>query len=106
MPITQSKTDTGFVGQFASGSYADDAASPAAMAVTTGFTPRYIRVINQTTNIMYEFYEGMTTAHMIQTVAAGTRTAPTSGGFTVTSNGFSLATAPAQNNQLRWQAFA
>ena len=106
MPITQSKTDTTFVGQFASGSYADDAASPAAMSITTGFTPRYIRVINQTTNAQYEWYEGMTTAHMIQTVAAGTRTAPTSAGFTVTASGFSLATAPAQNNQLRWIATA
>jgi hypothetical protein len=106
MPITQSKTDSTFIDQFASGSYADDAASPAAMSITTGFTPRYIRVINQTTNLQYEWYEGMTAGHMIQTATAGTRTAPTSNGFTVTSHGFTLATAPAQNNQLRWQAFA
>ena len=91
--------------QVANGSFLDDAASPAAISITLGFTPKYVRVVNQTTRVMYEWFEGMTAAHALKTVAAGTRTAETSGGITVTSKGFS-APAPAQNDQIRWQAFA
>lgn len=89
----------------ANGSYLDDAGTPAAMSITLGFTPKYVRVVNQTTRVMHEWFEGMTAAHSIRTVAAGTRTAETSGGITVTAKGFA-APAPAQNDQVRWQAFA
>ena len=105
MAITQTQTTSiDKTLRLANGSYADDAASPAAFSTTVGFTPRYVCIVNQTTLDQYEWFEGMTAAHAIKTVAAGTRTAPTSGGITVTGGTITLATAPAQNNQLRWVA--
>jgi hypothetical protein len=104
MAIVQTQTNAVAEISFANGSYADDAGSPAAFSVTVGFTPRYVKIVNQTTRDMYEWFEGMTAAHAVKTVAAGTRTAETSGGITVSGGVITLATAPAQNNQLRWVA--
>ena len=47
------------------------------------FTPRYIKVFQQTTPAVYEWYTGMSAAYMEQTVAAGTITTVTSAGITV-----------------------
>ena len=85
----------------ANGSYFDDAASPAVPSINLGFTPRFVRVENQTDRILLEWYEGMTADHAIKTVA-GTRTAETSAGITVSGRTFSFA--PAQNKQYRWLA--
>jgi len=107
MAITQSKTyDSGIV-QRAQGRYLDDAGTPGAMAITLGFTPRYVRVINLTDRIEFEWFEGMTATHALKTVAAGTRTLETSGGITVssTAQNFSLAAAAVlQNKQYSWVA--
>ena len=104
MTITSTQTNAVENNDVATGSYADDAGSPAAISVTVGFTPRYVQVVNQTTRVMFEWFEGMTAAHAIKTVAAGTRTAETSGGITVAAGGVLTLPAPAQNDQIRWRA--
>ena len=103
MAITSSQTNAVENGKRATGSHLDDAASPAAISVTVGFTPRYVLCLNQTTRVQFEWFEGMTAAHALKTVAAGTRTAETSGGITV-SGGTITMPAPAQNDQIRWVA--
>ena len=104
MTITASQTNSvDRALRIASGSHTDDAAAPAAIAVTCGFQPRYVRVVNLTTRVEYEFFAGMTATHALKTVAAGTRTAETSAGITLTSTGFS-APAPAQNDVVYWIA--
>jgi hypothetical protein len=104
MAITSTQTDAVQNPYFASGSFADDAGSPAAMTVDVGFVPRYVNMTNQTTRVMMEWFDGMTAAHAIKTVAAGTRTAETSGGITVSTGGTVTFPAVAQNDQVRWQA--
>lgn len=124
MTITSTQLNTPPVVQFASGSYKDDAASPALAVITLAFRPRYIRVVDETTRVEYEWFDGMAANNTLKTVAAGTRTLDTGGAIfpnTVTSiqsnvdnpteatqyYAFSIAAASiAQNDQLRWQAFA
>lgn len=48
--------------------------------IQCGFKPRYIKVLNQTSRIQGEWYEGMTTAERLHTVAVGTRTLDTTAG--------------------------
>lgn len=103
MAITSSSTTGSEMLRMANGSHLDDAGTPAAAAIALGFSPRYIRVENQTDRIMLEWFEGMTTAHAIKTVAAGTRTAETSGGITVSDDDVGFAVT--QNKQYRWIAF-
>jgi len=99
-------TSTGSSGtdrvKMASGSHFDDAGTDAA-DISLGFTPRYVRVIDVTTGTMLEWFEGMTTAHAVKTVIAGTRSAITSAGITVVGRkmGFPVAT----DSQYRWVAF-
>lgn len=102
MAITQSQSNGVDRVQIADGSYLDDATTPAAASIVTGFTPRYVSVENQTDRILLEWRYGMTADHAIKTVAAGTRTAETSAGITTSARGFSFA--PAQNKQYRWTA--
>src|SRR5690606_11933254 len=40
--------------------------------VTTGFLPRYIKLVNLTERITFEWYRGMAATHTLKTVAAGT----------------------------------
>lgn len=123
MAITQSQSNTPPVVQYASGSYLDSAASPALMTITLGFTPRFIRVLDETTRVEYQWYDGMAATNNLKIAAAGTRTLDTNSAIipviqtAVSANGD--ATAPpalvesftffasgiAQNDQLRWQAF-
>lgn len=106
MAVTQSQSNNQ-VHNVAVGSYIDTGTA-AAFTITTGFQPRYVRVINQTSRDMMEWFEGMTDAHGIKTVAAGTRTAATSNGITPTENGFTVGLDTDVNvtsEQLRWVAF-
>jgi len=65
-----------------------DTGTTAAYTFTTGFTPRYVKVVNETDRTQIEWYEGMADAEGIVTVAAGTRTLVTSNGITPSSSGF------------------
>ncbi len=75
--------------KMATGRYLDTG-TVAAYEFTLGFQPRYVRVVNNTSRDQLEWFEGMTDGHAIKTVAAGTRTAITSNGITVSENGFTL----------------
>lgn len=115
MAITQSQQSPSANGaQFASGSYFDDAASPAAATITIGFKPRYVCVDNVTDRIKIEWYQGMseTSSTCVKTAAAGTRTLETTnGGIAITGTTFTISNNATlavlvQNKQLRWYALA
>jgi hypothetical protein len=124
MTITSTQNNTPPVVQFASGSQLDDAATPAAVTITLSFRPRYIRVVNETTRVEAEWFEGMAATKTLKTVANGTRTLDTTSLIapvtvtsvqsnndnpTETSQYYSftiLAASMAQNDQIRWQAMA
>jgi hypothetical protein len=58
--------------------------------VELGFKPRYVCVENVTSGDKMEWYEGMTDATAVKTVAAGTRSILSSLGITVTATGFEI----------------
>lgn len=91
--------------------------TPVGFDVVLGFKPKYVRIVNLSERIELEWFEGMTNAHALKTVAAGTRTHITSLGITPFENssghGFSvgldtglLPTHPAEDseNTLDWIA--
>lgn len=88
MAITQSQS-MHQVRNYAIGAFLDTG-TVAATKITTGFRPRYVRVQNLTSRDSMEWWEGMTAAHGLKTVAAGTRTAVTSNGITVAADGFTI----------------
>ena len=78
-----------------------------AFDITTGFKPRYVRVVNVDDRTMMEWYEGMTDAHAIQTAADNARTILTALGITPLADGFTIgldAVVNVQNKQLSWMA--
>lgn len=103
MTTTATQTNAIEIARVATGAYLDDAATPDAASITLGFTPRLILVDNVTDRIKLTWYEGMTSAHAVKDVAAGTRTLETSGG--VTQSGKTFGFAVTQNKQYRWVAF-
>ena len=103
MTITATQTSGAAMLRMANGSHLDSAATPDAASIETGFTPRYVRVENITDRIAFEWFEGMTSGHALKTVAAGTRTAETSGGVTVSGRVFGFPVL--QNKQYRWVVF-
>lgn len=107
MAITQSQSKVpASVSNIAYGSYLTDATA-AAITITCGFKPRYVRAVNQTSGDAMEWFEGMTAAHALKQVAAGTRTAITSNGITVSERGFIIGLdtdVNVINEQLRWVA--
>jgi len=75
--------------------------------ITTGFKPRYVCVENVTAGEKIEWYEGMADASAIKTIAAGTRTLPTSLGITPLTNGFTVGLDTLVNvisEQISWIA--
>jgi hypothetical protein len=107
MAVTQSQNNGDGIVRLATGSYIESGTA-VAIGITCGFRPRYIRVVNQTSKDMMEWFEGMTSAHGIKTVAAGTRTAVTSNGITPETDGFTIGLDTDVNvtaEQLRWVAF-
>lgn len=53
----------------------------AAINVSVGFVPDYVKVINDTAGASIEWFSGMTDGHGYKRVAAGTGTKITSGGI-------------------------
>ena|SRR3990167_9236684 len=79
----------------------------AAFTITTGFKPRYVHILNQTSGDEEYWLEGMTAAHAIKRVAAGTAAAITSLGITVAADGFTVGLDTdinVINEQLSWMA--
>jgi len=79
----------------------------AAFKITTGFKPRYVKVVNVTSRDWYEWFEGMADASAHKTVAAGTGTLITTLGITVAADGFTVGLDTDINvtsEQLSWLA--
>lgn len=107
MAVTSTqKMQEASITNYATGSYLDDAGSPAAATITLGFTPRYVAWNNVTDRISYEWFDGAAAGTTLKTVANGTRTLDTAdvaisvSGGTVTIG----AAAILQNKQNRWIA--
>lgn len=89
---------------FASGSFTS---TNVATTITTGFRPRYVKVINSTGVVVIEKIEGMAAANAVNTVTAGTTTINTSSLITFTATGFVLsATAVGNAQAISWVAMA
>lgn len=84
-----------------------DTGTAAAITITTGFKPRYVKVQNNTSSDGMEWYEGMADASAQKQVAAGTRSLITSLGITVSDRGFVIGLDTDVNvtsEQLSWIA--
>jgi hypothetical protein len=105
MAITSSQTNGMEITRMASGAHLDDAASPAAISLTLGFTPRYVKMVNSTTIQVQEWFEGLGAADAIKTVnhASTQLSKILTGGITVDGGTVTLP-APAQNDQIYWVA--
>ena len=105
MAITQSQTNSDGVVRLTTGSHLDDAATPALLTITPGYTPRYVRFVNATDRIEWEWFEGAADGTTLKTVAAGTRTLDTADAA-ITVNDDDTITIPAalilQNKQYRY----
>ena len=79
----------------------------AAITITTGFKPLYVRVVNNTGSDKYEWFHGMAAASAHKTVAAGTSSAITTLGITQGDRGFTIGLdtdVNVINEQLSWLA--
>lgn len=86
-----------------------DTGTVAAFPVTTGFQPRIVRVINNTSGDMIEWFEGMAAASGQKTLANGTRSLITTLGITVAADGFTIGLdldINVTSEQLTWIAQA
>lgn len=102
---TQSKAPAS-VSNVAVGRYITSSTA-AAFNITTGFKPRYVKVMNETSGDQEEWFEGMTDAYAMKKVAAGTTAVITSLGITPLSYGFTVGLdtdVNVINEQLSWVA--
>ncbi len=88
-----------------------DTGTAAAFTITTGFKPRYVKIMNVDGLCMEEWYEGMADASAVKTVDSGAGTTDvvkiTSNGITVSANGFTVGLDTDINvssEQLSWIA--
>lgn len=117
MATTESQSNTpARAQQMATGSYIIESGDvAAAIKITCGFTPRYIKVFNVTSSgglISMEWFEGMSDANGIKTHDAGSSETEvvliTTLGITPASNGFTIGLDLDLNvkaEQLHWVAF-
>lgn len=104
---TNTQSNTNGVGNLAVGQIVTDSATAAAVTITLGFKPRYVRFVNLTDRITDEWFEGMSAANSLHTVAAGTMTLETTNGITVSGNTFSLtATTMVASKSFFWEAYS
>lgn len=80
-----------------------------AETVVLGWVPRYVRVWNVNNLASYEWFTGMTADYSLNMInhADTQNVAATSGGITVTANGFTLGTTicDTTSDVVRWVAF-
>lgn len=75
--------------------------------VNVGFTPRIVKVFNETDVIVWEKFEGMGATICIKTVTAGTTTADATTAITIDTDGFTLtAAAVGSAKAISWVAIA
>lgn len=75
--------------------------------ITTGFKPRYVKVMNTTSLDSEEWFEGMAADSAVKQVTAGTSSLITSNGITVANNGFYIGLDTdvlVTSEQLSWLA--
>jgi hypothetical protein len=107
MAVTQSQTNGGVQNNHVAVGRYITSSTAAAIAITCGFKPRFVRVMNVTSLDKMEWYEGMTAAHAVKQVAAGTSTEISSNGITVAEDGFTIGLdtdVNVINEQLSWIA--
>jgi len=68
MAITSTQKNSEGILRYATGSYLDDAASPADATITLGFTPKYVRWINVTDRDEWEWFDGADDGTTLKTV--------------------------------------
>lgn len=114
MTVTESQNNGTGVANFASGSYLTDGTA-AAITITCGFTPRYVKVVNVTGGstglIFMEWFDGMDDANGVKSEDAGTSetalTLITTLGITPAADGFVIGLDTDLNvtsEQLHWIA--
>jgi len=89
------------------GSYVS-ASTAAAFKLTTGFKPRYVKVVNEDGDCYYEWFEGMADAEAMKMLTGGTYAKMTTHGITVADDGFTVGLdtdVNVINQQLSWIAF-
>lgn len=107
MAITVSTKVPENVLRMATGMYIDTGTEAAYTYTNLGFKPRYVRVINLTSGDEECWIEGMTAAHAMKRLAAGTGAAITSLGITVNDRGFTIGLDTDINKdseQVHWYA--
>src|SRR3990167_3782872 len=106
MAITSTQRNMEGIGREASGSFLDDAGTPAAANITLGFTLTYFAWHSTTVCISYEWFDGMADGTTLKTVANGTRTLDTADvAIDVDGDDVTIAAASIlQNEQIRWIA--
>ena len=103
---TQSKVPASTT-NIAVGSYIDTGTA-AAFVITTGFQPRFVRIINEDGDCHEEWYEGMADAEAMKMLTGGTYAKITSNGITVSATGFTVGLDTDINvtsQQLSWYCF-
>lgn len=106
MAITSTQSAPNDVNNVAVGRYLTDATA-AAITVTVGFKPRYVKIVNVTSGDSEEWFEGMAAASGFKKVAAGTHSLITSNGVTVGDRTFIIGLdtdVNVINEQLSWMA--
>lgn len=107
MAVTSTQSTEDGIVNIKVGRYISDATA-AAFDITCGFRPRYVLVMNVTSGDSVEWFEGMSAAHGLKQVAAGTRSIITSLGITPLTAGFTVGLdtdVNVTNEQLSWVAF-
>lgn len=103
---TSTMSQQGVRSNLAVGRYLNGATA-AAITITCGFKPRVVRVLNNTSMDEEVWAEGMATASAFKRLAAGTATAITGVGITVSEHGFTIGLDTdinVINEQLTWIA--
>jgi hypothetical protein len=96
-PVESQPQNFNSVAQFASGSFATDAGTPADYTIALGFKPRLVVVMNVTDTLRFEWMEGVANPGSISSVAAGDMTlnATEASGITILGAGTAGGTAVA-----------
>ena len=108
MAVTSTQSKGNGVLNFAVGRYISSDTA-AAFVITTGFLPRYVKVVNLNASgdVMVEWFEGMADASAVKTAIDGTRSVITTLGITVSASGFTVGLDTDLNvvsEQLSWSA--
>lgn len=104
---TNTQSNSNGVNCFATGKIVSDGSAAAAVTITLGFIPRYVRFVNLTDRITDEWFDGMASASSLHAVAAGTLTLETTNGIAVSGSSFTLtATTMVASKTFYWEACA